>query len=174
MPDEPLEPNETDDFIDAPSKSQRKREMHALKDLGEQLLDIPEDQLERLSNPDLIEAVLACKRITKGNARKRQLQYIGKILRKNEADVEEVHELVDRFDARSKAHVALFHQLEQWRESLIAQDPNVLDEISAQFPDVDRQHLRQLTRNAIDERNEERQPPVHFRKLFQYLKSLAD
>ena len=174
MPDDFLEPDAPDDLPDQPSKSQRKRELHALKDLGEQLLNIPEEQLQRLSNPDLVEAVMACKRITKGNARKRQLQYIGKLLRKDDPVVQEVRELVDRFDARSQAHVALFHQLEQWREALIEEDPTVLDDIANEYPQVDRQHLRQLTRQAIDERNAAREPPVHFRKLFQYLKSLAD
>lgn len=172
MPDETLEPQDFDDR--APSKSQRKREVHALKDLGEKLLDIPEDQLLKLKNAGIIAAVQACKRITKGNARKRQLQYIGKLLRKDETDVAQVQELVDRFDTSSQAHVAQFHQLEQWREGLIDQSPGVMEQIISTYPDVDRQHLRQLARNAIDERKEERDPPVHFRKLFQYLKSLLD
>lgn len=171
MPDDDFE-SPANGSPDKPSKSSRKREMQLLRDLGERLLSIPDEQLSRLSDPRLIEAVNACKKITKGNARKRQLQYIGKLLRT--ADADEVHRLVDRYDAGSRTHVLRFHQLEQWREALIAQEPAAMDEILAAHPQVDRQHLRQLVRNAIIERVEERQPPVHYRRLFQYLKSLVD
>ena len=151
-----------------PSKSQRKREMHALRDLGERLLTVPENQLRTLSATDIVEAVLTCKKITKGNARKRQLQYIGKLMRS--ADVEEIQQLVDRLDASSSAHVAQFHRLEQWRDGLISEEPATMEAVLAAFPEINRQHLRQLVRNAIAERNEERAPPVYFRRLFQYLK----
>lgn len=159
---------ELPDQDEQPSKSQRKRDMHALRDLGKKLLDVPEDRLRRLSNADIVEAVLTCKKITRGSARKRQLQYIGKLMRS--ADVDEVRDLVDTMDAASSAHVAQFHRLEQWREQLIAEDPNVMQEVLSVCPAIDRQHLRQLIRNAIAERNEARDPPIHFRRLFQYLK----
>ena len=86
-----------DDFDDSqqgedlPSKSQRKRDMLALRDLGEKLLAVPDERLRGLSDSNLVEAVLACKKINKGNARKRQLQYIGKLMRS--ADVDEIHRL---------------------------------------------------------------------------------
>ena len=63
-----------------PSKSQRKREMQLLRDLGEKLLSLPVDHLEKISEPAIIVAVQDCKKITKGNARKRQIQFIGKLL----------------------------------------------------------------------------------------------
>ncbi len=153
-----------------PSKSQRKRDMQALRDLGERLLDVPEEELGKLSDTDLVEAVRTFRKITRGNARKRQLQYIGKLMRN--ADIDEIRELLDRFDAGSRTHVQQFHQLEQWRERLIGGDDRVMEEIAARHPELDRQHLRQLTRNAAAERREEKEPPVQFRKLFQYLKSL--
>jgi len=171
MPDD-LEPTGGETPPEKPSKSSRKREMQVMRDLGERLLSIPDEQLSRLPDTDLVEAVNACKKITKGNARKRQLQYISKLLRN--ANVDEVQRLVDRYDARSRTHVLQFHQLERWRENLIAEEPAAMDEILATYPQVDRQHLRQLVRNAITERNAERQPPVQYRKLFQYLKSLVD
>ena len=80
--------------------------------------------------------------------------------------------MVDRFDAGSRSHVTQFHKLEQWRERLIEGDNHVLDEIFARFPGVDRQHLRHLTRKAITEREKSPEPPLQYRKLFQYLKSL--
>lgn len=151
-----------------PSKSEKKREMHALRDLGEELLDVPENQLGRLSDTRIVEAVLACKKITRGNARKRQLQYIGKLMRT--ADVDEIRALVDRLNAGSSAHVARFHRLEQWREGLIAGDPRTMEDVLTEIPDIDRQHLRQLVRAAVSEREQDKEPPVNFRKLFQYLK----
>ena len=151
-----------------PSKSQRKRDMHALRDMGERLLDIPQAQLKGLSDTAIVEAVMACKKITKGNARKRQLQYIGKLMRKT--DVDEIRTLLDRLDASKGAHVAQFHQLEQWRERLIAEDPAAMEEVFGAFPDMDRQHLRQLVRHAIAERDAAREPPIYFRRLFQFLK----
>jgi ribosome-associated protein len=161
-----------DDEWDGPSKSQLKRDAKALVGLGEKLLVVPEDQLQQIGLPDVVNAVLEAKKITKGNARKRQLQYVGKLLRN--ADLTEVHQLVDRFDASSTEHVTKFHQLENWRERLIEEDNQVIGEIMAVYPDVDRQQLRSLSRNAIAERKADKQPPVHFRKLFQYLKTLLD
>lgn len=165
-----------------PSKSQLKREAKDLVSLGEKLLHLPESQLPQIDLPEVVEAVLAAKKITKGNARKRQLQFIGKLLRKS--DTTALVQLVNRFDASSKEHATQFHQLEDWRERLIAEDSKVLGEITDAYPDVDRQHLRTLTRNAIREKNEidkskargdqTVKPPVQFRKLFQYLKSLLD
>jgi ribosome-associated protein len=160
-----------DEFDDrGPSKSQRKRDMQSLRDLGEKLLSLPADHLEQIPEPAIVSAVQECKKITKGNARKRQLQYIGKLLSK--IDMTEVQDMIDRFDASTRTHVTQFHKLEQWREKLISGDNAVLDDISSKFPGVDRQHLRQLTRKAITEKEKEIEPPVQFRKLFQYLKSL--
>ncbi len=153
-----------------PSKSQRKRDMQMLRDLGESLLSLPVDHLKQISEPAIIAAVQECKKITKGNARKRQIQFIGKLLAKTE--ITEIQAMVDRFDASSRSHVTQFHKLEQWRERLIAGDNAVLDEIFVQFPGLDRQHLRQLTRKVIIEKEKSIDPPVQYRKLFQYLKSL--
>lgn len=161
-----------EDLYDGPSKSQLKRDAKALVALGEKLLHIPEAQLKQTGLPDVVNAILETKKITKGNARKRQLQYVGKLLRN--ADLTEVNQIVDRFDASSTEHVTKFHQLEEWRERLIAEDNQVVGEIMAVYPEVNIQQLRSLSRNAVNERRAEKQPPVHFRKLFQYLKSLLD
>lgn len=162
--------NESDD--ERKSKTQQKREMQALKDLGERLLDLPEEQLQSIGDPRLIEAVTECKRITKGNARKRQIQYIGKLMRST--DVERIQQLIDRYDSSTRAHTIQFHKLERWRQKLIDENNQVMDEIIRECPNVDRQHLKQLTRNAINEREQQENQPVHFRKLFQYLKFISD
>ncbi|MFT5210160.1 MAG: ribosome-associated protein [Flavobacterium sp.] len=173
---------EDDEFYGRPSKSRRKREVHAITELGDKLLTIPEAQLNTLPYPHIIDAVNECKKITKGNARKRQLQFIGKQLRK--IDLEAVHHLIDRFESSSQSHLTHFHMLEIWRDRLIEQDQSVLSEIIEKLPAIDKQHLRQLTRNAITEKTKhdklrEKQStevitPVHYRKLFQYLKTESD
>lgn len=162
-----------DDFIehddDTPSKSQRKRDMHALRDMGERLLELPEAHVKELLPSNIMEALTACRKITKGNARKRQMQYVGKLLRQVETD--KIKALLDRFDASSQEHVNKFHKLERWRERLISQDDSVLAEIFNDTPTIDRQHLRQLVRAAINEKEQDKSPQIQFRKLFQYLKS---
>ncbi|MFT4821999.1 MAG: ribosome-associated protein [Candidatus Pseudothioglobus sp.] len=161
-----------EDQYDGPSKSQRKRDMHALRDLGERLTELPEAHVKELLSPELMDILLACKKITKGNARKRQIQYLGKRLR--QIDTDKLQALIDRFDASTQDHANQFHRLERWRERLINQDATALEEILELIPEIDRQHLRQLTRLAISERDQQKQPPVQFRKLFQYLKSFEN
>ena len=153
-----------------PSKSQRKRDMQSLRDLGERMTTLPNDHLEQIPEPAIIKAIQDCKKITKDNARKRQIQYIGKLL--SNTDIIEIQKIVDRFDASTRTHVTQFHKLEQWRDRLLNNDKTVLDDIFSLYPSVDRQHLKQLTRKAISEREKAIEPPVQFRKLFQYLKSL--
>ena len=154
-----------------PSKSQRKRDMQQLRDLGEHLLAAPEERLLKLSDANLVEAVLACKKITKGNARKRQLQYIGKLLRT--ADVDAVRELVDSMNAGKKAYAAKFHRLEQWREQLMAENSRAMEDVLAEFPDIDRQHINQLVRQSKREL-EAGKPPAAARKLYKYLHEISE
>lgn len=158
----------TDEF-DKPSKSQRKRDMDALRLMADRLTTLSADQLISIGELDIIDAVKAAKKITKGNARKRQIQYIAKLL--SRIDVTGVQIIIDELDASSAAYIQKFHQLEIWRERLIDDDADTLSEIYDAFPNCDRQHLRQLTRSAITERQRGQQQ-VNYRKLFQFLKSL--
>lgn len=154
------------------SKSQRKRESLALRELGERLTQLSDEQLAPLPYPDVLDAIAAIRTINKGNARKRQLQYIGKLLRKID-DLKPAEDLLARYDSASKEHVDQFHQLERWREQLMDGNDGAIDEIAARYPSVDRQQLRQVTRSAINERVKSPDgPTVQFRKLFQFLKSL--
>lgn len=155
----------------APSKSQKKREMAELRNLAAKLVDLPHQQIERIPYTDIVESIEAAKKITKGNAKKRQIQFIAKQLSK--VELQPVTDIVDRLDASSAAYVRQFHRLEALREALMTNGRNALDEICVEYPQTDRQHLRQLIRNAISEREAGR-GQTHFRKLFQYLKRLSD
>jgi ribosome-associated protein len=163
--------HETDDSDERPSKSQRKREMNDLRDLAVRLTELTSDQLSRINYPQIRDAIEAAKKITKGNARKRQIQYTAKLLSK--IDVDDIRLIINEMDASSAAYVQKFHQLETWREQLINQEPEVMDQIFSQHPQADRPHLRQLVRHAVQER-EKGEQQVHFRKLFQYLRQLSE
>jgi ribosome-associated protein len=154
------------------SKSQRKRDLHELKMLGVDLLDFSDDALRQLHMPDtLLEALRTAKRINSNSARKRQLQYIGKLLK--EADVTALREAVEARKHQHATHTREFHQLEDLRDKLILEGDSALPDVLALFPRTDRQHLRKLVRQARREQ-ETRQPPRASRLLFRYLRELQE
>ncbi len=161
-----------DDFpedLGRPSKTKRKEAMHALRDLGEELVELSVGQLKRLKLPEnLLDAVRACQKITAHGARRRQVQYLGKLMRG--VDEEPIRAGLAMLRGESSTETARMHRLERMRERLVA-DETVLTEIANSWPEVDIQHLRQLRRNAIKE-HESAKPPKSFRAIFQILKEL--
>jgi ribosome-associated protein len=104
-----------------PSKTQRKKDVHALQALGEELVALNDEQLARIELPEpLHDAVMAARRITGFEAKRRQLQYIGKIMRRVEA--EPIRAALDAAQARSRGEAAAHKSSEAWRERLLA-DP---------------------------------------------------
>jgi ribosome-associated protein len=154
------------------SKSQRKRDLHQLKMLGTELLEFSDDALRQLNIPDtLLEALRTARRITSNSARKRQLQYIGKLLR--DTDVTPLREAVEARKHQHATHTREFHQLEDLRDKLILEGDSAIADVLALFPHTDRQHLRKLVRQARREQ-ETKQPPRAFRLLFRYLRELHE
>ena len=153
------------------SKSQRKRDMDELKKLGVELLEFSDDALRQLLPEALLEAIRTAKRITSNNARKRQLQYIGKLLQ--DIDVAPLREAVDARHHQHATHTREFHLIETLRDRLIMEGDSALPEILARFPRTDRQHLRKLIRQARKEQ-ETKQPPRASRLLFRYLRELQE
>lgn len=159
-----------DDDSDQPSKSQRKRDAKALQQLGTELVELSSHQLEQFSLPDdLREAVDLARRIREKTGRKRQLQFIGKLLR--QIDAEPLRHQLDSLRSQDRETAAQLHRLEHWRERLIEEGDGAMTELLEAYPDADRQHLRQLIRNARQERERE-QPPKWSRQLFRYLRDL--
>lgn len=154
------------------SKSRLKREMTELQKLGERLLDLTHEHLENLSDQTLKEAVLVAKKIKQNSAKKRQLQFIGKLMRNTDRD--EVTRLLDQFDNQSRQSARHFHKMERWRAGLIANDNQVMQEIFLEYPHADRQHLRHLVRHAINESVSQSGNSMHARKLFKYLRELVE
>jgi ribosome-associated protein len=150
-----------------PSKSQRKRDVEALQSLGRQLAELSRDQLKKMDLPeDLRDAVLEYKRLTSHGALRRQMQFIGKVMR--EVDAEPVVEQLAALRGESNVAKAEFHALERWRERLLADDEAVTQWL-AEHPDGDGQRLRQLIRNARREA-EQGKPPKSSRELFRLLR----
>jgi ribosome-associated protein len=154
------------------SKSQRKRDAQELKRLGIQLLDFSDDALRQLMLPDvLLDALRTAKKIRSNGARKRQMQYVGKLMQ--DIDAEPVRQAIEDKDRQHASHTREFHQLETLREQLITDGDSALPAALAQFPHADRQHLRKLIRQARNE-HENRQPPRASRLLFRYLRELQE
>jgi ribosome-associated protein len=158
---------EEDDFI---SKSRRKRESHALQDLGEALVDLPAEQLARIDLPEkLLGAVLEARNISKHEARRRQMQYIGKLMRS--IDAGPIRAQVEAIHAPSDRATALFHLAERWRAELLA-DEGALAGFAREFPAADAGTLTRLVAQAKAERDAGR-APKHFRELFQYVNTVV-
>lgn len=152
-----------------PSKTKQKEAMHELQDLGAELVELSVGQLKRIDLPeDILAAVRACQKITAHGARRRQLQYIGKLMRG--ADDAPIRAGLALIRGESAAETARLHRLERLRERLIA-DEMLLSEIAATWPGADLQQLRQLRRNALKEQ-EAGKPPKSFRAIFQILQEL--
>jgi len=157
---------------DTISKSQRKRELDGLRQLGQKLLDFSEDSLRRLGLPELLlDAVLAGKKITSHVARKRHLQYIGKLLK--EIDAAPVRAAVEAREHQHDTSTREFHLLESLRDQLLARGDEAIPAVLAQFPRTDRQHLRKLVRQARQQ-HATGQPAGAARALFRYLRELQD
>lgn len=154
------------------SKTRRKREMEAMQKLGEALLGFDTDALAKLDLPDqLLEALHTANRIKSHGARRRQLQYIGKLMR--QIDTEPIEAAVHAREHQHTTNTQEFHRLEELREALITGGDSALASVMEQFPLADRQRLRKLTRQARKE-HADKQPPKASRTLFRYLRELQE
>ncbi len=152
------------------SKSQVKREMHALQELGRQLVELNERQTEQVPlTPQLEKAIIEARRLPHREARRRQLQYIGKLMR--EADHQAIADALERLRSVNDRHIHLQHLAEQWRDRLMSGDSHALETFIDEYPQADIQHLRQILRLALKEKAQDK-PPAQARKLFRYIRDL--
>ena len=153
-----------DDLV---SKTRRKREMHELQALGAALVDLSEAQLAETPLDDTLRAaVLEAKRMRSHEARRRQLQYIGRLMR--EVDAAPIRARLDELSGASAQASVRHRRLEALRERLMSDDAALTD-FAAEHPAADVQALRALIRNARKEQKEGR-PPRAYRELFRFLK----
>ena len=154
------------------SKTRRKLAMEELQALGEELVALAADQVKRIDIPDdLRGAIVEAQRMTKHDeAKRRQLQYIGKLMRS--VEVEPIRAALALVRGESAGETAKLHRLERLRTDFLA-DEKVVNEIAQRYPGVDLQHLRSLRRAALKEQ-EQNKPPRSYRALFQRLKELEN
>jgi ribosome-associated protein len=153
-----------------PSKTQRKRAMEELQVLGEDLVALPADRVRKIEIPeDLRAAVREAQRMTRhDDARRRQMQFIGRLMR--DVDPEPIREALAVVRGESAEDTARLHRLERLRADLLA-DEKVLYEIASGSPSIDLQQLRSLRRAALLEQAQGK-PPRSYRAIFQLLKEL--
>jgi ribosome-associated protein len=153
------------------SKTQRKREMLELQALGVALVELPESQLLEMSLEDrLREAIIEARRITSHEARRRQMQYIGRLMR--EIDPAPIRARLGAISSGSAQSAARHRRLEAWRERLLADD-GALTAFAAEHPGADLQALRALIRNTRKEQKDGKPPRAH-RELFRLIKQCSD
>ena len=150
-----------------PSKTKIKKQMHDLQDLGEELVGLGKDQLAQLDIPETLrDAIKEIHRIKKFGAIRRQMQYIGKLMR--DVEIDPIIAKLNTWKGTSQQHIGYMHQLERWRERLLEGDA-ALTELLAAYPETDVQRLRTLIRNTLKER-EAGKPAKNYREIFQVLR----
>ncbi len=158
---------------DKPSKTQRKKAMHALQSLGEELVELSRDQIEQVPLPEeLRNAVLDAKRINAREGRRRQLQYLGRLMR--EADAEQVEAIRAKllgWKGLSREEATLHRGAERWRERLL-EDDGALVEFGSLHPGHDLQPLRALLR-AVRKEQASDGPPRNYRELYRLIRGIV-
>ncbi len=163
------EPDE--DYV---SKSERKRQMHRLQELGESLTRLSTRQLDELPlSPTLREAINQVQSMNKREARRRQLQFIGKLMRReDEATVEQIVHHLEQMQQLRHQDASRHHEVEDWRDRII-DDERAIEDFVSEYPQADRQWLRQVRRQQQRELVQEK-PPAAARKLFRYLRDTVE
>jgi len=152
-----------------PNKTQIKREIKVFNQLGKELISMPESALKKVPLSDSMRvAIDDGKRFSRG-ALQRQLRRIASLMKHE--DIDAIRLEITRQKQPNKQQTAEFHQIEQWRDRLIAGDDGLLTELIDQFPVIDRQQIRQLVRNAGNEQKRNK-PPKSARALFRYLSEI--
>jgi len=152
------------------SRTQKKKADRALQRLGEELLSLSDEQVATIGMPEeLGQAIRACRRMKSHGARRRQLQYIGTLMR--HIDAGPIQQALERIRDGDLQKALTFKQLEEWRDVLQAGDASLLEEILEQCPDADRQRLTQLMRNARQAAGTGKAARAS-RMLFRYLKEV--
>ena len=163
---------DTGEFL-APSRSQDRRDALEVLALGERLAGLTDTQLAKLPVPaDLLPHVREARRITSHIARKRQLAFLAKQMRREDDEtLDAIRDALDEKGEAARQEAAALHRAEAWRERLLEEGDTALSELLEAHPDADRQQLRQLVRSALEERRKDK-PPRAYRELFRAIRDL--
>lgn len=166
MPQSPPQKPEDD------SRGRRKADMLALQKIGESLVKLTEEQLGRIALPDnLLEAVLHAKSLHSNEAKRRQMQYIGKIMR--EIDPAEIKQALKNMQLIHEKNTDQFHLIENWREKLIVRGDEAVTEFLVDYQAADRQQLRQLVRKAQQDRKNDKAAGGE-KALFKFIREIIE
>ena len=156
----------------APSKSALKRQMTALQKLGEALVELSERELVRIPIEDarLLETIREARAIRSRSARRRHLQYLGKLMRS--IDPEPIEAALNALHEQRQDETRAFRELEAWRDTLLKEGDSAIQGLLQRFPTADRQQVRQLLRQHKHE-SATGKPMAASRKLFRYLRELS-
>ena len=151
------------------SKSQLKRESHAIQDLGKRLVALPAEQLAQIPlDEPVLDAIALAKRIqNKRSALKRHYQFLGKLLRARDTDP--ILDALTEIDNASQHSIQLHHRAERWRDRIIEQGNDAIDALLAEIGQADRQKLRQLWRNHHNARTDAKRSQ-HSRLIYKEIK----
>jgi ribosome-associated protein len=161
-----------DDAAERPSKSELKRRSDDLQALGEALIGLSDSELDALPLPEkLLDAVLLARRITAHGGLYRQKQYIGKLMRK--VDAEPIRAALEAKRSRERAEALRFRRIEQWRDRLVKEGEAALERLQGEAPQIDVAAIASLIAQARKERDLAA-PPRAARELFQLLRAALD
>lgn len=164
--------DDNDEFSEGRSKSQVKKELLELTALGEKLSKLPKQQWQTLPISDVLHHALnEVPKINHHTGLKRHIKYIGKLLR--DEDVAAIEQQIIINNQHHTLEVQREKLCEHWRDRLISEGDKATFELLEVAPDLDRQHLRQLVRNATKEQQLNK-PPKSSRELYRYLRDTAE
>jgi ribosome-associated protein len=166
--------SETGEFL-GPSRSEQRRAALDVLELGGRLAALTDAQLAKLPIPDsLMPHILETRRITSHIAHKRQLQFLAKQMRReDEQTLDALRDALDEKGDAARREVAAMHRVEAWRDRLLSGGDDALAAFVDEYPGTDRQHLRQLVRNAGEEKRRNK-PPRAFREIFQVVRGAME
>lgn len=154
-----------------PSKTRLKAEADAAQEIGRQLVALSKDKLKKLAlEESLMDAIAEAKRITSNGAIRRQLQYIGRLMR--ETDLAPIVEQLQKWEGKHQEENARFHHMERWRSRLL-EDAKATELFIAEYPHTPVQQMRTLIRNANKE-HAAGKPPKSSRELFKMIRELME
>jgi ribosome-associated protein len=154
------------------SKTQKKKQAVSLQDLGEKLVKLTGEQLGRIELPEeVLSAVTLAKTIRKRGARKRQMQYIGVLMRKT--DGTSIQKAVQNLEEGDRRQAELHKRVEQWRDELLRGNDAVIEEIVRALPNAEKEQLTGLVMKAREELTKTSPSPALSRALFRYLHKSA-
>jgi ribosome-associated protein len=158
---------------DGPSRSQQRREALEVFDLACALVELSDARLAQMPLSDELRAlVIESRRITSHIARKRQLQFLAKQMRRREEELPPIRARLEHDRGLERRVSAELHRLERERDALVAGGDDAIAELVARHPGVDRQQVRQLVRRAQAEAAANK-PPAASRALFRMLRDIA-